>query len=176
MYNRTLTEYGPSNQWQNLVFDGDERKFELWETKIHGYLKLKGLKEITNPEGETDEEQNEMAFAEIIQFLDERSLALVMRDAKDNGKEALSFLRANYAGSGKPRIITLYNQLTTLKKSHSENITDYFIRAENAATALDAADEKVSDSLLIAMVLKGLPEEYTPFVSVITQEETLVDF
>ena len=45
-----LTGYGmPStsaaNQWQNLTFDGDERKFELWETKILGYMKLKKLKD-----------------------------------------------------------------------------------------------------------------------------------
>ena len=39
------TCYGPSTQWENLTFDGDERKFEIWETKILGYMKLKNLKD-----------------------------------------------------------------------------------------------------------------------------------
>lgn len=46
---------------------------------------------------------------------------------------------SHYPASGNPRIITLYNQPTNLKKSHCESITDYIIRAENAATAFNAA-------------------------------------
>lgn len=33
---------GASRQ-ARLVYDGDERKYELWETKILGYLHLLGL-------------------------------------------------------------------------------------------------------------------------------------
>ena len=44
----TSTGYGPSSNthWQNLLFDGDERKFELWEAKFLGYMKIKKLKNI----------------------------------------------------------------------------------------------------------------------------------
>ena len=162
-----LTGCGPSNQWQNLVFDGNERKYELWETKILGYIKLKGLKEIFIV-GEISADKNQFVYAELVQYLDERSLSLVMRDAKEHAREALRILRAHYAGSGKPRFITLYNQFTTLNKSHSEAITDYIIRVENAATALNAADEVVSDSLFVAMVLNGLPNDYKVFEAMIT--------
>ena len=94
-------------------------------------------------------DQVETAFAELIQFLDERSLSLAIRDAKDDGRKAFKILREFYAGSSKPRVITLYNQLTTLMKGSSETVTDYMIRAEKAAAALNSADEHVSDALLI---------------------------
>ena len=130
----SLTGYGPSNQWQNIMFDGDERKFELWETKFLGYMKLKKLKDVlVGNEVEVDPEKNKTAFAELIQFLDERSLSLVMRDARDDGRKAFQILKDHYAGSGKPRIITLYTQLTSLKKGPSETTTDFALRVETAA-------------------------------------------
>ena len=121
-------------------------------------------------------EKNENAYAELIQFLDDRYLGLVMSETRNNGYEALKILREHYAGRSKPRIITLYHQLTTLKKKESEDVTDFVIRAESAATALKAANETVSDALLVAMVLKGLPEEYKPFIAVITQSEEHQNF
>ena len=170
------TGYGPSNQWQNLIFDGDARHFEIWETKFLGYMKLKNLKDILIGSNEIDEDENEVAFAELVQFLDERSIALVIRDARDKGREAFKILKDHYAGTSKPRIITLYNQLTSLKKLINESITDYIIRAEKSATTLNTAGENVSDALLIAMVLKGLPDEYRAFVAIVTQSETSDNF
>jgi len=41
---------------------------------------------------------------------------------------------------------------------------------------LRAVKEQVSDSLLVAMVLKGLPDDYKAFVAVTTQTENVVDF
>ena len=54
---------------------------------------------------EVDEEKNKEAFTELIRFLDYKRLSLVMKDALDDGREALSILRNHYAGKGKPCII-----------------------------------------------------------------------
>ena len=109
------------------------------------------------PDTNDDEAKNEEAFAELIQFLNDKSLSLIMRDVMDDGKtkKALEILRQHYAGSSKPRIISLYTELTSLVKSSNELVTDYVIRAETAAAALNSANENVSDNLLIAMVQRS---------------------
>ena len=191
------TGYGPSNKWQNLVFDGEESNYELWEVKFLGYMLRKGLKKtilnepqvvtntITDENGhqerieqvlEDDSEKNEEAYSELIQFLDKRSLQLVMRDCRDNGREAFKVLRQHYAGKSKPRIISMLIELTSLKKVSSESVTDYLIRAETAAANLKVANEDISDSLLISMTLIGLPDSYETFITVIINSEKEYSF
>ena len=112
-----------------------------------------------------------MAFAELIQFLDDRSLSLVTRDAYDDGRKALHILKEHYAGKDKPRIISLYTELTSLSKLSTDSVTDYVIKGETTATALQNAGETVGDGLLIAMILKGYTVQYKPFEVVITQND-----
>ncbi|KAJ7986680.1 hypothetical protein DPEC_G00342410 [Dallia pectoralis] len=104
-----LTGYGPrkefGSRWNRLCFDGDEKNYELWETKFLAHLRLLSLKstilsEPPNDDGvEEDPEKNEDAYAELIQLLDDKSLSLVMRDAADDGRKALKILREHYAAA-----------------------------------------------------------------------------
>jgi hypothetical protein len=82
------------------------------------------------------------------------------RYTRSKRRGALEILRQHYQGKGKPRVMLLFTELTTLKKTDNESIVDYVIRAE---TALRNADEAVSDALLIAMVLKVLPSNFKNF-------------
>ena len=162
------------------MFDGDETKYELWEVKFLGHMRLQKLYHVIVPgegeEGPPDLDKNADAFAELVQCLDDRSLSLVIRDAKDDGRKALNILQEHYLGRGKPRIISLYTELTSLKMSEDECVTDYMIRAETAANSLKTAGETISDSLLITMVLKGLPSEFKTFSTVVTQKEKPMTF
>ena len=102
-----------------------------------------------------------------------------MHDTRNDGKAAFKILKDHYASTEKPRILTLYEILTTLTMTTQEDITDYMIRAERSATGLRAAGEQITDNLIIAMILKGLPESYKPFVVVHTQLDkckTLTEF
>ena len=195
-----LRGYGPSVRYR-LHFDGDERNFELWHVKFMGYMTLRGLKDVidppppsstvnletapsTNEDGtpvvvtstDPDPVKNAEAYAELIMYIDDRSLSLVMRDAANDGRKAMKILREHYMGQGKPRIITLWCELSSLMKRSSESVTDYIIRAENSASALRTASETVSDALLIAMVLKGLPDQFKPFEVVVTQNNSIITF
>ena len=116
-----LTGYGAARY--QLVFDGDESKYELWETKMLAYMKLKGLKSVILPENAdgvttvATNDKKEEAFSELIFLLDERSQNLIMRDAKDDGRKALEILREHYAGHGKQRIIiiiSLYRSISPI--------------------------------------------------------------
>ena len=157
------TGYG-THATHNLHFDGNEEKYEMWECKFLSYMRLKKLKKVIVPDGPAaTAEQREDAFAELVQFLDERSLGLVMRDAADDGRKALKILRNHYAGYGKPRVLSMFRKLTSLKKEEDEDLTGYLLRAENMVNALKQAGEKFSDNLLIAAILKGLPQEYEQF-------------
>ena len=175
------TGYGPRQRLP--YFDGNEERYELWEVKFMGQMRIQKLHKVISPRAEEDEEdgpdhveRNADAFAELVQCLDDRSLNLVIRDAKDNGREALKILREHYLGKSKPRVIGLYTELTTLMITNKESITDYVIRAETAATSLNNAGETISDGLLIAMVLKGLPPSFATFRALINQKEAVMKF
>ena len=116
------TGYGPSvTMTQKNLFDGDERNFSLWETKFLGFKRIRNLhpvfKDLDNDDSLVHENKNEEAYAELVQVLDDRSLSLIITDARDDGRKALKILRNHYRPTGKPRVITLYTQRTSLVKS-----------------------------------------------------------
>ena len=114
-------------------------------------------------------EKNRRAYAELVQVLDEKSLQLIMTDCRNDGRAVFKVLREHYQSTEKPLVITLYEELTTLRMTEEEDITDFVIRNEWAATALHSAGETISDNLVTAVLLKGLSEAYRPFVEVQTQ-------
>lgn len=163
--------------------------YELWETWFLAHLQLRGLagtikaKPEIDPDAEdaddlkeADAEKNGQAYAELVQVLDNKSLSLIMREAAADGRKALRILREHYAGKGKPRVVSLYCELSALHMQSNETVTDYIVRAETIFAALSRADEVISDGLQVGMVVKGLPESFKPFVVNITQTSDNLTF
>ena len=121
-------------------------------------------------------EKTATVFAELTQYLDDKSLSLVIRDARDNGRKALTISREYYLSKGKPKFISLYTKLTSLRRLESESITDYIIRAENISNTLKETEEVINDGLLITMALRGFPPNFKPFTTVITQKKKILTF
>ena len=124
---------GPGNNRrlhsQRLLFDGVTENYEKWEVKFLAHLRLQGLKKVVTAANDEDinADQNEEVFAELVQVLDDKSLTLIMRDAVDNGREAIKILREHYASNRTPRISTLYTELTSLSAGRDQFVTGYLI-------------------------------------------------
>ena len=80
--------------------------------KFLGYMRLQTLHEVVvrveSEKEAPDAGKLANAFVELVQCLDDGRLALVIREAKDDGRKALQLLREHYQGKGKPRIVALY--------------------------------------------------------------------
>ena len=93
-------------------------------------MELRGLREVILDDPQIDENDEEAlaedeakngeAYAELVQCLDNKSLSLIMRDAKRDGRRALEILREHYAGKDKPRVVSLYCELSSLQKGSHE--------------------------------------------------------
>ena len=179
MSSHITTGYGPSYR---LCFDGDEEGYELWEVKFMAHLRLQNLHDVMEEDADLNaedvaafHEKNSRVFAELVQRLDDKSLSLIIREARDDGRKAVDILRGHYLGKSHPRIISLYTELTSLRKEE-ETVTSYIIRIEKTVSSLQKAGEELSEGLLVAMALKGLPDSYSAFATVITQKESIVTF
>jgi gag-polypeptide of LTR copia-type len=92
-----------------------------------------------------------------------------MANSPNDGRNLLKTLKQHYASTEKPRVLKLYEKLTTIRMSPDEDVTDCLERAERAATGLNAAGENTTDNLIIGMILKGLTDDYKTFVVVHAQ-------
>ena len=50
-----------SSRWSRLVFDGDEKNYELWETKFLGHMRLQKLKNTILNQPADGAEENALA-------------------------------------------------------------------------------------------------------------------
>lgn len=163
-----------------LLFNGSEEKYDLWETRFLSYLHILKLKHTILQEpaqpNDDDRQNNADCYAETVRLIDNKSLSLIRHEATDDGRKALKILREHYAGKSKPRIINMYTSLIKLHMEEKETVTDYLIRPENIITALREAGETLSDGLIVAMVLGGLPDSFKPLAVHVTQNEDNVTF
>ena len=106
------------------------KNLDIADEGKRGYLEshLKGL---GDDNADDFNKKNKRAYTELVQVLNEKSLQFVVRDAKDDGRKAFKILKEHYASIQNSRVLSLYEQLTTVKMNDTEDITDYLIRAKN---------------------------------------------
>ena len=97
------------------------------------------------------------------------SLMLVRYNCVDNrglgdGRKTRVFLSAKFWSDETLSVVRIIQQLARLKLKEDEALHSYFIRAQYLTTRPKYAGEHLSEPLLNAMVLNGLPESYEHFV------------
>ena len=144
--------------------------------KFLGFLRIQHLRQIIlSPTDQIDDidfvENDDTVDTDLIQYMGDKSLSVIIRDTSDNERKALKLLMEHHFSKGKQKVISLYTELTSSRRLKSESIRDYIIGAENISTALKEAGESIIDGHLIAMVLKRLPPNFNPFTRVMSQKK-----
>ena len=101
--------------------------------------------------------------------LDSTSLILIRPDCVDNkgfddGRKACVIFEQMFRSDETVTVIRLIRQVARPQPKENEALQNYFVRANELSTRLDHAREHLSEPLLNAMVLNGLPERYIYFV------------
>ena len=149
-----------------LQFSGEKGDFAYWSEKFEGYMHTKKLRgQLLGTDASNDDEKYNI-WAELVQCLDKRSIMMLKSECKGNGPEAWKRLTAHFSISETPRLMNLLEQLTSLSLKPAGEITDYLIRAKTLSSSLKVAGEKISEKLLVSVVLKGLSDSYEYFKTV----------
>ena len=91
---------------------------------------------------------------------------MLKSECQGNGPEAWKRLTAHFSISETPRVLNFPEQLTSLSLKPIEEMTDYLIRVETLSSSLEVAGQKISQKLLVSVVLKSLPDSYEYFKTV----------
>ena len=101
--------------------------------------------------------------------LDSTSLMLIRHDCVDNngsgdGRKAWVLLQQRFQSDETVTVASVMQQLARLQLEEDEAIHNYFILAQELSTRLEHVGEHLSEHLLNAVGLNGLPEPYEHFV------------
>ena len=78
--------------------------------------------------------------------------------------KAWGLLQQRFRSDETVTVVSVMRQLAHLQFTEDEALQDYFIRAQELSTRLKHAGGHLSEPLLNAMMLNGLPERYGHFV------------
>ena len=115
------------------------------------------------------QKRNNTLWCYLAMVLDSTSLILIRHDCVDNkslrdGRKAWVLLQQRFRSDETVTVVSVMLQLVRLQLKEDEALHNSFIRAQELSTRLEHAGEHLSEPLLKAMVLNGLPERYEHFV------------
>jgi transposase InsO family protein len=121
------------------------------------------------------EEQDEI-YCELVMYLDSESLMYIRHDCKrsdgsGDGTKAWDMLNDRFASKEKPAVMAITQQLTNLRLTGNEPVSNYLLRSQELLAQLRSAGEVMSDSLVNSFILQGLPPVFESFV---TMEDTQI--
>ena len=177
-----------------LTFSGNEEDFSWFAEQFEARMYLQKLHScltdaINIPTPQSGESWNEtesrqqqeslvgelrmQVWCELIQCLDRKSV-MFLRAHKGNGAAAWKALKQHFKSSERPRMQMVLEKLSNLKMGYKEKMADYLTRAEDLQMDLAEVSEAMNPQMFRALILKGLPSDFSQIVTVINygQEKT----
>ena len=113
--------------------------------------------------------RNTILWCYLAMVLHSTSLMVIRHDCVDknglgDGRKAWALLQQRFRSDETVTVVSVMRQLARLQLKEVEALHNYFIRAQELSARLEHAEEHLSEPLLNAMVLNGLPERYEQFV------------
>ncbi len=101
---------------------------------------------------------------------DRKAKALITRYVRDHHLNAVSkagsakvlwdHFESTYKAKSNTRLMTLLQNLNTIKKDPAEPLTKYFARARAIQSDLEAVEQEIPEAQVTLAVLNGLPKDY----------------
>ena len=115
------------------------------------------------------EKRKNTLWCYLAMVLDSTSLMLIRhdcvgREGLGGGHKAWGLLQERFRSNETVTVVSVMRLLALLTLKEDEALHNYFIRAQELSSCLEQARKQLSEPLLNAMVLNGLPERYEHFV------------
>jgi hypothetical protein len=113
------------------------------------------------------------AYGILVQCLQDEQLRLMQNVKRGDAHGVWRILLDTYERKSMATKVQLLERLFALTKQASETITSYIARLTEIERKLNAQEEKVSESILVYVLLRGLPASYTSIVQLIKMKDQL---
>ena len=98
--------------------------------------------------------------------LNDATLQMIIAQNHSNGFDKWKYLQKTIGQIRTSEISVLCQEFLELKKN-GESMIEFLNKVDNIVFKLQSAEEKISDNLIKAIVLKALPQEYDTFIAAI---------
>jgi hypothetical protein len=113
------------------------------------------------------------AYGILVQCLQDEQLRLMQNVQRGDAHGVWKILLDTYERKSMATKVQLLERLFALTKQPLESITSYIARLTEIERKLNAQEEKVSESILVYVLLRGLPATYTSIVQLIKMKDQL---
>lgn len=155
-----------------LIFDGKTENYLVWAERFQTYLECKGVTtDPTKVDATKMEDAKRLLYREIIMHLDNTTLQSIITKNDKDGFSIWRHLQTVYGRIKTCQIVDLWQEMINIAKSEEETTTMFLNKFENIIFKLQSVDEKVSENLKIAILLRALPTDYDAFKAAVQFQE-----
>ncbi|KAJ1704767.1 hypothetical protein LUZ63_004546 [Rhynchospora breviuscula] len=161
------------------MFKGEN--YEFWSIKMATLFKSQGLWDLVDKGTTATDAETQKKDAKALFFLQQAIHESIFSKiaAATSAKQAWTTLKIAYQGSAKVMAVKLQGlrrDFETLFMKQGETIQDFLSRASNIVNQIRAYGEEVTDSTLVAKILRSLTPKFDHVVAAIEESKDLATY